>query len=246
MTLINTLLAAIDPVTWFESYSGLKLDDWQKDLLRSNRDTIVNVSRQGGKSFTAAILAVHYANFHPGSLILIVSYNLDQSLELGSKCRAICNTCRVATTSEAVTHIYFANGSRILALCGQEQSIRGYSSQLIIVDEASRVPDELIFTIRPMLAVTKGRLVMISTPWLKTGFFYDTWDGDNDWLKLEVTADQISRITPEFLANERKSMPDSIFMREYFCKFMDIGEGGLFNPGQLEGMFCEGIKEIGY
>lgn len=241
----DDLRMAIDPAFWFESYSGIELDQWQKELLTSQKDTIVNVSRQGGKSFTCGILAVHYAAYHPGSLVLLVSYNLDQSLEIGAKCRAVCNTCRVATTSEAVTHIYFANGSRILALCGQEQSIRGYSANLIIIDEASRVPDELIFAVRPMLSVTRGRLALISTPWIKSGYFYDTWISDDPgWLKIKVTADQIPRITPEFLASERKSMPDAIYKREYFCQFMQLGEGCLFSDEDIDAMFSSEVKEL--
>ena len=58
-----------------------------------------------------------------------------------------------------------ANGSRLVALPGREETIRSYSGvRLLILDEASRVPDDLYRAVRPMLAVSHGRLVALSTP----------------------------------------------------------------------------------
>jgi hypothetical protein len=62
-----------------------------------------------------------------------------------------------------------ANGSRIISLPGDEETIRGYSGvRRLIVDEASRVLDPLYFAIRPMRApmraVSQGRMICLSTP----------------------------------------------------------------------------------
>lgn len=245
MTLADAFRMAGDASYWFESFAGLKLDSWQRELLATRKDTVVNVSRQGGKSFACGVLAVHHAVFHPGSLIVIVSYNLEQSLELGSKCRTVCQTCRVPTSSEAVTHIYFSNGSRILALCGAPVSVRGYSADLLICDEASRIPDELFYSIRPMLSVSKGRMILISTPWTEEGFYYEVWTADSgNWHKIQVSADQIPRISPDWLAAEKKLMPIEVFEREYYNKFMRSGEGGLFNIDDIKACVVEGTRRI--
>ena len=68
------------------------------------------------------------------------------------------------------------NGSRIVGLPGNEATVRGFSAvSLLLVDEAARVSDELYMAIRPMLAVSGGALWLMSTPFGKRGFFYETW-----------------------------------------------------------------------
>ncbi len=71
-----------------------------------------------------------------------------------------------------------------------------------------------------MLAVCNGRLICLSTPYGKRGFFHDAWaNGGADWARIEVPAERISRITPEFLAGERRAMGASWFRQEYGCSF---------------------------
>src|SRR5215212_11876360 len=116
----------------------------------------------------AAIIALHQALSKPSSLILILAPAERQAKELFTK---------VATSYRALGHAIAAdsyrklgmelsNGSRIEALPGTEKTIRGFSGvDLLLVDEASRVADELYFAVRPMLAVSGGRLMMLTTPY---------------------------------------------------------------------------------
>src|SRR5215831_4587952 len=92
--------------------------------------------------------------------------------------------------SETTSSVMLANRSRIIALPGKEQTIRGYASvSLLIIDEAARVPDDLYRAVRPMLAVSSGRLICLSTPFGKRGFFHDCWArGGDDWHRIEVPA----------------------------------------------------------
>src|SRR5438045_3244400 len=84
-------------------------------------------------------------------------------------------------------------------------AVRGFSNVgLLIIDEAARVPDDLYIAVRPMLAVSGGQLICMSTPWGKRGFFYDAWvNGGDDWRRIQAPAQLIPRIKPEFLAQER-------------------------------------------
>jgi hypothetical protein len=69
-----------------------------------------------------------------------------------------------------------ANGSRVVCLPGREESIRSFSSvALLIIDEAACVPDDLYRSVRPMLAVSQGRLVCLSTPLGKRGYSFNEW-----------------------------------------------------------------------
>jgi hypothetical protein len=57
------------------------------------------------------------------------------------------------------------------ALLGTEKTIRGFSgAALLIVDEAARVDDALYYALKPMLAVSGGSLLMLSTPYGRRGF----------------------------------------------------------------------------
>ena len=88
-----------------------------------------------------------------------------------------------ALLGESALKTEFANGSRILALPGTERTIPGLAgAALVIIDEASRVEDELLAAVRPMLATTAGggRLIALTTPAGKRGWFFDAWTGGND------------------------------------------------------------------
>jgi hypothetical protein len=71
-----------------------------------------------------------------------------------------------------------------------------------------------------MLAVSGGRLICLSTPYGKRGFFYKAWaQGGNEWKRIEIPATSISRITPAFLDEERRNLGESWFRQEYCCSF---------------------------
>jgi hypothetical protein len=115
-----------------------------------------------------------------------------------------------------------ANGSRIVALPGDEKNIRCYSGvSLLIVDEAARVEDALYYAVRPMLAVSRGRMVCLSTPFGKQGFFFEAWTGTDTWNRYRIIADECPRITPDFLAEERRALGPRWFAQEYLCSFED-------------------------
>ena len=113
------------------------------------------------------------------------------------------------------------NGSRLVALPGVADNIRGFSAvSLLIIDEAAYVSDELYHALNPMLAVSGGALWLMSTPNGQSGFFYDVWHRPNsDWHKVQVTAADCPRIRPETLEAQRLELGDAVFRREYMCEF---------------------------
>ena len=115
------------------------------------------------------------------------------------------------------------NGSRIISLPSSEATIRGFSgADLIIEDEASRVSDDLYYAIRPMLAVSGGRLILMSTPFGKRGHFFNEWNnGGNEWERVEIPATMNPRISRAFLEEERRSLGEWWFKQEYLCKFVE-------------------------
>src|SRR5262249_19679539 len=128
-------------------------------------------------------------------------------------------------TAASALRLELANGSRIVALPGDEQHIRGYAAvSLLVIDEAARVADALYYAVRPMLAVSQGRLVALSTPFGKRGWFHAAWTGAGDWERVQVTARECPRITAAFLADERQALGPRWYRQEYECSFEDASD----------------------
>ena len=224
-TALHTDLAlALDPSRLMAAM-GCPPDAWQQQVLRSQVPRILlNCSRQSGKSTTVAALALHKALYAPGSLVLLLSASLRQSQELFRKVqegyRALDHPA--VLQAESALRYELANGSRILSLPGTEGTVRGYSGvDLLVIDEAARVDDELYYAIRPMLAVSGGRLVALSTPFGARGWFYQEYMQREGWQRVEVNAYACPRISRDFLEEEQRSMPPLFFRSEYLCEFVD-------------------------
>jgi len=221
---ISDLMCALDPVA-FANELGFTPDPWQEKVLRwPGKRLSMNCSRQSGKSTTAAVLALHRALYYPGSLILLVSPTLRQSSELFRKVTDFIQDLKVMPRllEDNKLSCTFENKSRIVSLPSSEATVRGFSGvSLIIEDEASRVPDELYMAVRPMLAVSGGKLILMSTPFGKRGHFFEEWSKGENWERVQVTAEECPRISQEFLKEERASLGDWWYRQEYECEFVE-------------------------
>ena len=223
----NDLKLALDRVAFAEAL-GVDPDPWQEDLLSSDsKRVLLNCSRQSGKSTIAAILALHQALYRAPSLVLVLAPALRQSQELFSKVAGFYRDLGrpVSPQGERKLALELENGSRIVTLPGSEKTIRGFSgAALLLVDEAARVDDGLYYAVRPMLAVSGGSLMMLSTPYGKRGVFYEEWTGGVGWEPYEVLATDVPRISATFLEEERRALPERIFRQEYMCSFEETDD----------------------
>jgi hypothetical protein len=178
-------------------------------------------------------------------LVLLVSPSLRQSSELFRKVSDFLDKPEVRPTliEDNKLSCTLNNKSRIVSLPSSEATIRGFSgANLIIEDEASRVPDELYRAVRPMLAVSKGRLILMSTPFGKRGHFHDEWINEEGWERVLVPGTECPRISREFLDEERRSLGEWWFKQEYMCEFMDVVDAA-FRTEEIRKMFEENIQQ---
>ena len=205
---------------------GIDPDKWQKDLLKSEAPRVLlNVARQAGKSTIAGLIGLHRALYHPRSLILILAPAERQAKELFSKVAEAYRTLGHIMPADSYRKMgmELINGSRIEALPGTEKTVRGFSGvDLLIVDEASRVADDLYYAVRPMLAISGGRLMLLSTPYGKRGVFFEEWTGGEAWERYEVPAAECPRIPASFLEEERQALPARVYRQEYCNSFEDV------------------------
>jgi len=245
-SITNDFATALDSVRFARSV-GIEPDPWQADLLFSIEKRIMLLcSRQSGKTTIVAVLALHHALNNPNSLVLVLSPSLRQSSELFKKIIGFYQDLGTPIPSETQTALTLelTNKSRIVSLPGKEHTVRGYSGvSLLLIDEAARVSDELYYAVRPMLAVSQGRIILLSTPCGKRGFFFHEWDKGQDWLKIKITGEQCPRISKNFLEQERRDLGERWFAQEYLCSFEE-SEAALFGYDVIQRALREDLEEL--
>src|SRR4051812_30714633 len=231
MELKHDLRLALDRVA-FARAAGITPDPWQEDVLRSSsKRLLLNCARQSGKTTTVGALALHKALYVPRSLCLIFAPSQDQSLEFFRRVAELAyglGMDKLDAESLRKTGLDLTNGSRIEARPGSEHTARGRTADLLVIDEAARIEDELYHSLRPMLAVSGGALAMLSTPFGKRGVFHDVWTHGAGWERYEVRASQCPRISEEFLEEERAALPRNVYRQEYECVFLEPDDAVFF------------------
>jgi hypothetical protein len=251
MLIARDLARSLDPCLLARD-CGIEPDPWQAALLRAKpRRGLLCCARQTGKSTTCGILGLDVAVHEPGSLTVILAPAQRQSAEMLRSIRLMHGNLDgvPALASESVLKLELENDSRILALPGGEadgKTIRGLAgARLVIVDEAARVPDDLLAAIRPMLATNAaGALVLLSTPAGKRGAFYELWhNGDPTWHRVRVPVNECPRISKQFLAEELRDLGPARYSEEYELAFID-SDTAAFPTRLIDQAFDPNLKAI--
>ena len=220
MSNLREIAYRVDPVPWVANVLGVTPAPWQETFLRAPQGSslLALTARQVGKTTTAAWAIAHAMLFTPGSLSVVACPAQRQSAEAVRKVREILTKTGAKLTSDNVYGLELDNGSRVLALPGSDDSIRGLTVDAwIVADEAARLSPDLIAALRPMRARRpQARLAMLSTAWSRTDPFWTAWASDDpSWIRLQATADNGAVFAPEFLDSERRALGEHDFNREY-------------------------------
>lgn len=247
--LLDDMLLALDPVRFSQSI-GIDPDPWQAEVLRyEGKRLLLNCCRQSGKSTTCATKALHTALYMPKSLILCASPSLRQSQELFRKIRDGLNAMKdpPRLLEDNKLSLTLANYSRIISLPGDQATVRGYSGvTLILEDEAAQVSDEFYQAILPMLIINKGQLISMSTPFGKRGHFFTEWsNGGSEWKRIEITAKDCPRMTPDQLEQQRRSMGDLFYRQEFECQFVETIET-TFRYDTIQRAFSDEVEPLNF
>jgi hypothetical protein len=241
-------VSVMDAAEFARTRLGLEADDPQREMLRSKaRRGILNCTRQWGKSTVAAAKAVHRAFTVAECTVLVASPGDRQSGEWIRKAEGMLESLDIRPRSDGYNKLslLLPNGSRIVGLPASEPKIRGFSAvSMLVIDEASRVGDDLYRALRPMLAVGDGDLWLMSTPCGKTGFFYETWEhAGPEWLRVRVPATECPRISKAFLEEQRSAMGMESFRQEHMCEFVGSGMG-VFDRDVVEAALDDGVPGL--
>ena len=103
-----------------------------------------------------------------------------------------------------------------------------------------------------MLAVSGGRLLCLSTPFGKRGFFYSEWERCEEatrqgrpepWERYQVKVTECPRISAEFLAEEQRALGERWFRQEYLCSFEDVIDA-VFAYSDIQAALSDDVKPL--
>lgn len=246
MSLATILAAALDPAL-FARGQGFEPESWQEGLLRSQAArALVLCARQVGKTTTTAHRALHAAMFSPGRDVLIVSPTQRQSDEMLHRVSSLYRGMREQPRlkRDNSSEMGLANGSRVVSLPGSEGGIRGFSGvKLLILDEASRIEDDVFASVLPMVA-SDGQIVALSTPWGRRGWFHGLHqDLVNGWERHKITVYESAQYSTERIAEVKASLGSFAFSSDYLCEFGDT-DSQLFSTESVRAAFVPGIQPL--
>jgi hypothetical protein len=214
-----------DPCTFARQELQFSPDARQAEVLAAPMHRVLLCcSRQWGKSTVSAIVATHHLLNHPNAFVAVLCSVERQAAELIRKVRGHLNKLGTKFRSDGIHRhsIQLTEGARMIAIPCVQESCRGLSEvTLLIVDEAAQVDDEVYDALRPSLAVSRGAIWLISTPFGKRGFFWEAWASQGAWNRIAVTARDCPRLSPEFLREEFETRGEHRYQQEYECQFLD-------------------------
>lgn len=158
------------------------LDDWQKKVLEAEGDILVCKGRRIGATFIMAVKAVEYLMKHKGSQLVCVSLTEDQAKLIISFALDYANENYKKYIGKGKEKPQLGritvNGGHLLArpVGNTGDAVRGFNGNVLMVDEASRMPSVFWMAAKPILLTTGGEIWMWSTPFGKQGYFWERFD----------------------------------------------------------------------
>ena len=232
----------LDPALWVRDRLGLSPDPWQEEALRSlAAEVYILAARQSGKTETMAWRVAHLLAHYNGATCIAIAPSQRQSAELVRRTASALDRAEVALEVRNAYGLETRHGSRLIAVPGGEDAAgaRGYTAALVVVDEGCFTAEAVVAAVRPMLAVTRGTFVAISSAGPAASWFARRWQEsveDPAVLRLSITADLNPRILPDFLARERRALGEARFAAEYLNVFSTPGSRW-FDADSLERLF---------
>jgi hypothetical protein len=229
---------------------AMKTSEWAEKLLNFIPSTkqaevldidakylILCCNRQWGKTTTIALKALHRAITIPNQNIVIISRTKLQAGIL------IDRACTFAVRlghkiKRALGHTFslrLPNGSQIFAVPHTTDTSVGNTADVLIVDEAALVKDQVYFSVSPFVARTRGAIWLMSTPRRPAGFFYNIWkSGDTRWHKVFSTVSDCPDIDTDFLEMQ-KQIDEIKYRQDFECEFLQPANR-LFTIEMLDNM----------
>ena len=228
---------------------GEELWRHQLEVVRSRaRIRCICSGRQAGKSRTLAILALHAAYATAGARVLILSAGEDVAKELLSVIAALAQApwLKASVLDENSGRLVLSNGSEIVSVPASTKQVRSRSIDLLILDEASFMDEDLWTAARYTVIARPGsKIVMASTPFgrldrffavtYRAGLARNRVDGHESFHWPSTASPLVDK---ELLAAWRRTSTDREYRREVLAEWVDDA-GAYFTAQELDRACCD-------
>jgi hypothetical protein len=239
----------------FATMIGTPLETWQRGALTLEaRQTVLISPRQCGKSRSLSILALWWAFRRPRQVILVLSAGDVAAARLLRTMRQFAeHPVLGASVSDETQHrIILSNGSEIRSVPASDSQIRGWTVDLLVVDEAAWLPaDILLAAALPTTAARPdARVVLASTPWADSGPFYQfAADGEDPAKPFTSTFRWKLKdawwIVPEVIETARATLSPLQFRAEYEGEFVGASDAYFDHEDLLAAVADYPMRRIG-
>ena len=243
-----------DPEYFLEHYiKVISLDDgivpfipypFQRKLIDSfhnNRFSICKLPRQSGKSVTVTAYLIHQAIFRDNINIAILANKRETSFELMAKLQTsyenLPKWLQQGVLAWNKGSIELENGSRITASSTSSSAVRGFSYNIVMLDEFAFVPtnvaDDFFSSVYPTISSGKStKVIIVSTP-NGMNHFYKLWTdaekGRNSYRHTEAHWSEVPGRDEAWKAETLANTSEQQFAQEFECDF--IGSAGTLIAG---------------
>lgn len=257
---------AQDPLYFAENYIKIinvdegaqpfNMYDYQREMISSmheNRYTIVATARQAGKTTSICAYILWFTLFNKDKTVALLAQKGETAREILTRIRyAYMHLPGWLQHGQEVWNkgsLELENGSRVIAAATSSDNIRGYSINLLFIDEAAHIDnwDEFFASVFPTISSGKStKICLVSTP-LGLNHFYKIWretgvqpdgsispsDRRNEYNPIKVTWDQVPGRDEEWYKTTLQGMNNDIekFNQEYNVEFM--GSSGTLIAGRV-------------
>lgn len=215
--------------TFVSNVLGVEPYDYQRRFLDiDNRRRCFVAGRQVGKSTVMSWIAIWKWATNRDHDVLIFAPSHRQAVEFMDRVKSEIDTWLDHPEEYGITHVTKtelegAHGSRLVALttAGSGDTIRGYTSDTVIIDEAAFVETEFITSvISPMLLRTEGEFILGGTPWGQSGFLYDKFHDDR-WFSIQVQTPECPDISMDQIEEMKDDLSQTEYRREVLGEFVE-------------------------
>ena len=223
-----------------KQFKGIKPFSYQqavinevKDAKGSGKTVVVKSRRQVGKSVLIANLLLYYAINYKGTKNYVLSPTLKQGKNIYKTIINAISGCGIIKSKNATDlFITLINGSSIsIKSAEQKESLRGETcTGILCIDECAYISSEVYNIVKPWCDFHKAVTLMVSTPFVKSGFFWEYYNhGLNreyncvsiDWSDEKYQDDMDFILPPSKLEEYRKLLPKNVFLTDYLGIFID-------------------------
>jgi Terminase large subunit, T4likevirus-type, N-terminal len=226
--------AARDDLSTFADLVGWSLEPWQAAPLKlETRQTVLISPRQAGKSRSLSVLALWWAFRRPRQMVLVLSAGDVAAARLLRTMRQVAEHPLLGSsvTDETQHRIILSNGSEIRSVPASDSQIRGWTVDLLLIDEATWLPEDILLAaaLPTTAARPDAKIVLASTPWSDSGPFWKfATDGEQPGNLYTRTfrwklADAWW-ISPEVIETARATLPPLRFRCEFEGEFVGASD----------------------